>query len=68
MKLTQGQKIRIAVFHDLYPNVSHRDLADLFEVSRTSISGVIQTYSITDEKKRREFFAMRRDYLLEAAE
>lgn len=41
MKLSPEQKYRIQVFHALNPDVSHQDLADLFEVSRTTITSCL---------------------------
>lgn len=66
MKLNQEQKIRIARFHDLYPTVNHQDLADLFGVARTSITGVLKTYAWSSEPRRRKAVKDRYDAIIKA--
>ena len=41
MKLNPYDKLRIAKFKALNPDVSHQDLADLLEVSRTTITAAL---------------------------
>ncbi len=55
MKLTKDQKTRIAVFMTTYPLVSHMDVAELFNVARTTITRVVHDFAVPNQADQREY-------------
>ena len=66
MKLTREQKIRITCFSHLHPQVSKKDLAFLFNVSRKTISVAINTHGFVNHKMGRAYIYNRTRDIIDA--
>ncbi len=51
MKLSREQKIRIARFLTLHPHVTQTSVAELFDVSCSTVAGIMHEYAIADRPK-----------------